>query len=787
MNSPSSSELSSDLDLTSVGSLSSPPIYPSPPPSQGDSSSQDAQNPHKRALEDRDAPPAKKRRKVEPKPRTTQHLDLRSPLTTITANQKGQLDLLLKVLRRRQKIVVIAGAGISVSAGSMYCKITQTPVDPRANFVAVPDFRSATGLFAALRTEHKLKASGKHLFDASVYQTDDSTSSFHDMVRELSEKAAAASPTEFHHLLAKLASDGRLMRLYTQNVDGLDTSLPPLGTTCPLSGKGPWPRTVQLHGGLQKMACSKCNHISDFEPALFRGSTPPPCTVCIEADKVRTDHAGKRSHGVGKLRPRMVLYNEFNPDEEAIGTVMKADLRARPDAVIVVGTSMKIPGVRRIVREMCGVVRGRRDGVAIWINHEPPPVGKEFEDCWDLTVVGDSDKVAAHANLRRWDDDSVDYKECSESDSERARANDSKVKVIIDPPMERPKEPGLGMQVIVPTPVKKTVASALLTPAASPRPKSVVAPVQLKMFPQLKVKGGKEGERAAKLSEGKVPAKTSAKASRSKTKMTKSATAKRNSHKSVAASSRINTAFKVSKPQQRLKQSKPPATDPKPPEVVLSKDDGPEHSQPMAPISPSAARNNGPLLPQVVNVPSKQCSRVPVPQENKPIHIPVEHVEVFEGCKLQTPTKHEDVISRSPSVRSSPHFVTTQNSPSRPSYERLLSPTFVTVQNSPSRPCYERFVLPGEPGYTKRYAYPEASTEDSAQDAENAATGPARLLFPSGHRHQGKHSERPLLSELVTDMAAQAEKPYGGGRLKRMSEEIISPTTIPNSMKDLLN
>jgi hypothetical protein len=94
----------------------------------------------------------------------------------------------------------------------------------------------------------------------------------------------------------------------------------------------------------------------------------------------------------------MVLYNEHNPNDEAIGAVVKADLINRPDALIVVGTSLKIPGAKRIVREMCGVVRGREDGMTIWINNDPPPFVKDLE--WDLVVEGPCDEVARRACMR---------------------------------------------------------------------------------------------------------------------------------------------------------------------------------------------------------------------------------------------------------------------------------------------------------------------------------------------------------------------------------------------------
>ncbi|SLM40988.1 Sirtuin family, catalytic core small domain [Lasallia pustulata] len=542
MDDDSISDLSSDL--SSLGSLSPPPMdYPSPVSSQDYDSNVAASQPSQPRGCD-GPPPAKKRRTVEPKPRTTEHLDLSQLPHCPAIDQEAQVDLLLKVLRKRRKIVVIAGAGISVSAG-------------------IPDFRSSNGLFTTLRSEHKLKASGKHLFDASVYQTDSSTSSFHDMVRSMSHLVSAAEPTEFHHMLATLASQGRLMRLYTQNVDGIDTSLPPLATSVPLSSRGPWPRTVQLHGGLEKMVCSKCSHLSDFEPALFDGPEPPPCNVCVETDKVRTDHAGKRSHGIGRLRPRIVLYNEHNPDEEAIGTVVSSDLRTRPDAVIVVGTSMKIPGVRRIVREMCGVVRGRRDGLAVWINRDPPPVGKDFEDCWDLIVRGPCDEVAKHAAMHRWNED--EYKECTESEVERVKQRNGDIKVVIDPPTDGRNTLGIP------------------TPTASPRPKHLALAkpkIVLKLSaPKIKTKEANPTGKGASMSQVlKTCSSTTVQA-----KPTKKASKPSSTKPSDA---KINQAFKVTKSSQpKSKKSK----------LKLQVHSEDELSMPMAPLSPQAARNNGPL------------------------------------------------------------------------------------------------------------------------------------------------------------------------------------------------
>ncbi|KAI9683160.1 MAG: hypothetical protein M1829_005951 [Trizodia sp. TS-e1964] len=461
MDSDSGSSLSSAPSSPIQPSPALRPSYPSPTNSQ-ESSPIPAISLNGPAHGDL-PPPFKKRRVVEPKKRTMERLDL-GPLESVGIDEltgpNPQLDLLLKVLRNKKKIVVVAGAGISVSAG-------------------IPDFRSSTGLFTTLRSQHNLKSSGKHLFDASVYKTGSSTSSFHDMVRSLSDLVSSTQPTAFHQLLASLAQQGRLLRLYSQNVDGIDTSLSPLATEIPLKTKGPWPRTIQLHGGLGTMVCQKCHELSDLKASLFEGPEPPPCLTCEENDSVRTTFAGKRSHGIGRLRPRIVLYNEHNPDDEAIGAVTKSDLRTRPDALIVVGTSLKVPGVRRIVREMCGVVRGRRDGITIWINNDPEPIGREFNNCWDLVVQGKCDEVARLANLKRWDHISNDFSEVNSSDVENAKASSKGMQVLVDAPMEQTKDKN------------NANVMGIITPLPSPRsgtspPRDI--PCKTKALPQSKVK-----------------------------------------------------------------------------------------------------------------------------------------------------------------------------------------------------------------------------------------------------------------------------------------------------------
>ncbi|KAI1126093.1 DHS-like NAD/FAD-binding domain-containing protein [Nemania abortiva] len=510
---------------------------PSPPPStiySGSASPMKSSDPAElEILVNPDGAPPPKRRRVERKPRTTEYLDLSAAASEQSEKDDELLEQLTHALRKKKKIVVIAGAGISVSAG-------------------IPDFRSSSGLFATLPKEHGLKGSGKHLFDASVYKHDSTTSYFHTMVRDLSHLVKNAKPTPFHHLLASLSREGRLLRLYTQNVDGLETSMEPLSTVVPLQLKGPWPKTIQLHGGLEKMVCSKCNEISQFDASLFEGPQAPLCKGCEETDNVRTSHAGKRSHGIGRLRPRMVLYNEYNPDEEAIANVFRADLRARPDAVIVVGTSMKIPGVRNMVKDMCKKTRDRRDGITAWINLDPEPSGADLKNCWDLVVRGKCDDVASLVHLPRFDE-SIEQGSETIVDDAKYRSDVRRVKLEVEIRRSVPSDPTTAKEETPESsPVEAKLPSigrvqGIPTPSASPKIRTALPTKPVSKTNQAKLNFSSLNDKPASIPTAKAPKRTAQR----KTKQ-----AKKPEPKPKAT---INVTFKATKSNMAAPPSKIPA------------------------------------------------------------------------------------------------------------------------------------------------------------------------------------------------------------------------------------
>ena len=126
-------------------------IRPLSPPSTVPSGSASPMKSYPEAVEaeicvNPDGPPPAKRRKTEPKPRTTEHLTLQSP-NELSPHDDELLDQLTTALRKKKKIVVIAGAGISVSAGSMYL-MRRASLIPQFGLKSLPSLLSLPPLFS---------------------------------------------------------------------------------------------------------------------------------------------------------------------------------------------------------------------------------------------------------------------------------------------------------------------------------------------------------------------------------------------------------------------------------------------------------------------------------------------------------------------------------------------------------------------------------------------------------------------------------------------------------------
>ena len=133
---------------------------------------------------------------------------------------------------------------------------------------------------------------GRDLFDASLFRDPTSTAVFYTFISGLKRSIDAAKPSPTHHFIKVLDAKKKLLRSYTQNIDGLEAHVGLLGSSCQeakSSKKGKAKirtkdvRNVQLHGDIHRVRCITCSaeyQCMKEHLALFEKGTAPDCPEC---------------------------------------------------------------------------------------------------------------------------------------------------------------------------------------------------------------------------------------------------------------------------------------------------------------------------------------------------------------------------------------------------------------------------------------------------------------------------------------------------------------------------
>ena len=234
------------------------------------------------------------------------------------------------------------------------------------------------------------------------------------------------TPTATHKFLRALRDGGRLVRNYTQNIDGLEAKE---GLSTDLSlGTGskarfsqkvfrePRPDSVeldssffggvecvQLHGSLDQLRCGLCTKLSSWdeerESTTLSGQAPD-CPACEDYNARRTGR-GRRGLAVGRLRPDIVLYGEEHPKANLVGPLITHDLALGPDVLLILGTSLKVHGLKIIIKEFAKAVH-TRGGKVVFVNRTKPPEST-WGDIIDYWVSWDCDAWVLDLKERRGD------------------------------------------------------------------------------------------------------------------------------------------------------------------------------------------------------------------------------------------------------------------------------------------------------------------------------------------------------------------------------------------------
>jgi NAD-dependent deacetylase sirtuin 1 len=234
------------------------------------------------------------------------------------------------VLRKAKNIVVVVGAGISVSCG-------------------VPDFRSPkTGLYSLIKQRFPELQAPEDIFDLQLFR--ENPRPFYTIARELINETLSPSPT--HHFLKWLESEGKILRIFTQNIDCLEK-------------KAGLEKVCYCHGSFLTSTCIQCGQKYDFDDLVE--------WLREEESLVPTCSCG------GVVKPDIVFFGESLPEhfDQCVATDLKD-----ADCFIVGGSSMKVYPV---------------SALPDFINPQIPQfiINKTplYDHNYDLQLLGDADVV----------------------------------------------------------------------------------------------------------------------------------------------------------------------------------------------------------------------------------------------------------------------------------------------------------------------------------------------------------------------------------------------------------
>ncbi|KAF9187231.1 NAD-dependent histone deacetylase sir2 [Haplosporangium sp. Z 11] len=277
------------------------------------------------------------------------------------------LQHVVDLLKSSQRIMVLTGAGVSVSCG-------------------IPDFRSPDGIYSRL-AEFGLEDPSQ-MFDLRFFRRQPET--FYSFAKEIFPSNFTPSPS--HHFIKLIEDKGKLLRNYTQNIDTLEQ-------------KAGIQNVLHCHGSFATASCIRCKHQvpgNDIKDSIFKQEVAY-CKVCETLDsnpnptsrpknqKSRAqrfsssssedDDSGDEIDLKPLMKPDIVFFGESLPRE------FDEDLdqdRGEVDLLIVMGSSLKVAPVSDIMHQLPANIP------QILINRTPIT-----HMAFDVQLLGNCDTIVA--------------------------------------------------------------------------------------------------------------------------------------------------------------------------------------------------------------------------------------------------------------------------------------------------------------------------------------------------------------------------------------------------------
>lgn len=201
-------------------------------------------------------------------------------------------------------------------------------------------------------------------------------------------------PSPSHRFVRKLETQGKLLRMYSQNIDTLEQ-------------KAGIQRVIQCHGSFATATCTdpRCGYHTSGESirADILAKRVPSCPRCDERRERERAMAKRRKTesddedddlAYGIMKPDITFFGEKLPD--AFEQSVWAD-RDQVDLILVMGTSLKVAPVADLLSHLPPSVP------CVLINRTPIT-----HVAMDVMLLGDSDRVVQYLDERLSDTPSMD-------------------------------------------------------------------------------------------------------------------------------------------------------------------------------------------------------------------------------------------------------------------------------------------------------------------------------------------------------------------------------------------
>ena len=253
-----------------------------------------------------------------------------------------------RLIASKKRIVVLAGAGISVSCG-------------------IPDFRSRNGIYSMVKDLDSCSAlpDPQCIFDIEYFKDDPRP--FYELARRIlfagpkSESGVSKTkvqPSKTHRFISLLEKHKKLLRCYTQNIDGLER----------VSGVSKT-KVRYCHGSMESAKCLKCSFRvtrEELETMLLKDDVPL-CTKCGET-----------------MKPGITFFGEAI--SKNVSKSLSAD-RDKVDLLLVIGTSLKVSPMDSILQFFPEHIP------QVLINKTHVSPRQKISEGFDIELIGNADSV----------------------------------------------------------------------------------------------------------------------------------------------------------------------------------------------------------------------------------------------------------------------------------------------------------------------------------------------------------------------------------------------------------